>query len=207
MRPRPSGSTSPRSWKRRTVFAERTIPGLGAKLRRYDEAQPIFEHHGVEAELRTALGRRVGLASGGHLVIDQAEALTAVDVNTGAFVGQRQLDATVLRTNLDAAREIARQLRLRNLGGIVVVDFIDMQSTAHQQSVLAELHERLACDPMKTTVGSFSALGLVELTRKRTRESLAQQLCEPCAGVSGQGRVASAQTVGYESCARSSNSR
>ena len=181
-----------------TIFADRTMPELCSKLQRHDKAQPMFEHFGVEAELRAALGRRIRLASGGHLVVDQTEALTAIDVNTGAFVGQRQLEATVLCTNLEAAREAARQLRLRNLGGIVIVDFIDMPSVAHQQAVLAELRERLARDPVKTTVGTFSALGLVEVTRKRTRESLAQQLCEPCAVCEGQGHVPSARTVGYQ---------
>ena len=181
-----------------TAFAERTTPGLRTKLRRHDGAQPLFEYRGVEAELRTALGRKVGLGAGGHLMIDQTEALTVIDVNTGAFVGQRHLDATVLRTNLEAARETARQLRLRNLGGIVIVDFIDMQSSAHQQAVLAELREALARDPVKTTVGPFSALGLVELTRKRTRESLAQQLCEPCPMCQGWGRMPSARTVAYQ---------
>ncbi len=180
------------------AFAERTMPTHCAKLQHHDAPQPIFEYHGVEAELNTALGRKVGLPSGGHLVIDQTEALTAIDVNTGAFVGQRRLDATVLRTNLEAARETARQMRLRNLGGIVIVDFIDMQSDAHQQAVLAELRERLTRDGLKTTVGTFSALGLVELTRKRTRESLAQQLCAPCPACLGQGRVPTAQTVGYQ---------
>ena len=185
-------------WEEMIAFAERTMPDLKPRLQRYDEAQPIFEQHGVEAELRAALGRKVGLPSGGHLVIDQLEALTVIDVNTGTFVGHRQLAATILRTNLEAAREAARQLRLRNLGGIVVVDFIDMQSAAHQDQVLAALHEQLARDAVKTTVGPFSALGLVELTRKRTRESLAQQLCETCAACHGQGRVPSARTVSYK---------
>lgn len=180
------------------AFAEHALPGAGAKLRLYDEAQPIFERHGIEAELYAALGRRVALPSGGHLVIDQAEALTVIDVNTGTFVGQRHLDATVLRTNLEAAREIARQLRLRNLGGIVIVDFIDMRSVAHQQAVLAELRTQLGRDHVKTAVGAFSALGLVELTRKRTRESLMQQLCEPCPACRATGHVLSARTVGHQ---------
>lgn len=135
------------------------------------------------------MGRRVDLKSGGYLVIDQTEALTTIDVNTGGFVGARNFDDTIFKTNLEAAQTIARQLRLRNLGGIIVVDFIDMTREDHRVAVLAEFKKQIARDRVKTMVGGFSALGLVEMTRKRTRESLAQMLTEPCAACQGRGIV------------------
>ena len=143
-------------------------------------------------------GRRVDLKSGGYLIIDQTEALTTVDVNTGGYVGARNFDDTIFKTNLEAAQAIARQLRLRNLGGIVIVDFIDMARDDHREQVLAEFRKQLARDRVKTSAGGFSQLGLVEMTRKRTRESLAHMLCEPCVACSGQGIVKTARTVAYD---------
>jgi Ribonuclease G/E len=140
----------------------------------------------------------VELKSGGYLIIDQTEALTTVDVNTGGFVGARNFDDTIFKTNLEAAGAIARQLRLRNLGGIVIVDFIDMNREEHQQAVLAEFRKQLARDRTKTTVSGFSQLGLVEMTRKRTRESLPHALCQPCPTCEGRGQVKTARSVCYD---------
>ena len=145
-----------------------------------------------------ALSRRVDLKSGGYLVIDQTEALTTVDVNTGAFVGVRNFDETVFRTNLEAAQAIARQLRLRNLGGIIIADFIDMESAEHRDAVLSEFRKALVRDRTRITLNGFSALGLVEMTRKRTRESLAHVLCESCPTCGGRGELRTAQTVCYD---------
>ena len=138
------------------------------------------------------------LKSGGYLIIDQTEALTTVDVNTGGFVGTRSLDDTIFKTNLEAAQSIARQLRLRNLGGIIIIDFIDMDTEEHRNAVLEEFRKALARDRTRMTVNGFTQLGLVEMTRKRTRESLAHVLCEPCPVCSGRGEVKTAHTVCYE---------
>jgi ribonuclease G len=180
------------------AFARAYTPGLLGKLQHYRGERPLFELQNVEQEIAKALARRVDLKSGGTLVFDQTEAMTTVDVNTGGFVGQRNFDDTVFRTNLEAAQAIARQLRLRNLGGIIVVDFIDMDGAEHRAAVLEELRRALARDRTRTTVSGFTALGLVEMTRKRTRESLAHLLCEPCAACDGRGAVKSARTVCYE---------
>ncbi|MEY2771268.1 MAG: Ribonuclease, partial [Pseudomonadota bacterium] len=145
-----------------------------------------------------ALARRVDLKSGGYLIIDQTEALTTVDVNTGGFVGARSFEETIFKTNLEAAQAIARQMRLRNLGGIIIVDFIDMARADHQEQVLAELRKQMARDRVKTMAGGFSALGLLEMTRKRTRESLARMLCEPCPACQGKGIVKTPRTVAYD---------
>jgi ribonuclease G len=148
--------------------------------------------------LARALARRVDLKSGGYLVIDQTEAMTTVDVNTGGFVGARNFDDTIFKTNLEAAGAIARQLRLRNLGGIIIADFIDMTREEHRSAVLAEFRKQLAKDRTKVTVGGFTQLGLVEMTRKRTRESLARMLCEPCPTCEGRGQVKTARSVCYD---------
>jgi ribonuclease G len=158
----------------------------------------LFDLHAIEDEIARALGRRVDLKSGGYLIFDQTEALTTVDVNTGGFVGARNFDDTIFKTNLEAAQSIARQLRLRNLGGIIIIDFIDMDNAEHQEAVLTELKKILARDPTRTTVSGFSSLGLVEMTRKRTRESLAHVLCEPCPTCAGRGEIKTAQTVCYD---------
>ena len=180
------------------AFGREFMPAAAARLQHYKGERPIFDLYSVDEEITKALGRRVDLKSGGYLIVDQTEALTTIDVNTGAFVGARNFDDTVFKTNLEAAQSIARQLRLRNLGGIVIVDFIDMTLPEHQQAVLAEFRKQLARDRVKTQVGGFSALGLVEMTRKRTRESLAQLLCEPCEQCQGAGRVRTARTVAYD---------
>jgi ribonuclease G len=180
------------------AFAAAYMPGLRGKLEHYTGERPLFELHNVETEIEKALSRRVALKSGGTLVIDQTEAMTTIDVNTGGFVGSRTFDDTVFKTNLEAAQAIARQLRLRNLGGIIVVDFIDMESDEHRAAVLEELKRALARDRTRITVNGFTALGLVEMTRKRTRESLAHVLCEPCPTCAGRGEVKTARTVCYE---------
>jgi ribonuclease G len=180
------------------AFGETFMPGAVAKLDLYRGERPIFDLFGIEEEIVRALGRRVDLKSGGYLIIDQTEALTTVDVNTGGFVGARNFDDTIFKTNLEAAGAIARQLRLRNLGGIIIVDFIDMVRDEHQQAVLAELRKQLARDRVRTTISGFTQLGLVEMTRKRTRESLAHLLCEPCPTCGGRGQVKTARSVCYD---------
>jgi ribonuclease G len=180
------------------AFATEFMPATLQKLQLYTGERPIFDLFNVDQEIAKALGRRVELKSGGYLIIDQTEALTTVDVNTGGFVGARNFDDTIFKTNLEAAQAIARQLRLRNLGGIVIVDFIDMIRENHRDAVLAEFKKQLARDRIKTAVNGFSALGLLEMTRKRTRESLAHQLCEPCSVCSGKGIVKTARSVTYD---------
>ena len=179
-------------------FAAQYMPGLAEKIEHYSGARPIFDMYGVEDEIQHALEKEVPLKSGGYLVIDQTEAMTTVDVNTGSFLGQRNLEETVFRTNLEAAQAVARQLRLRNLGGIIIIDFIDMVDAEHRRQVLRTLEKSLARDHAKTTVYDFSPLGLVEMTRKRTVESLERQLSEPCHECSGRGTVKTAETVTYE---------
>jgi ribonuclease G len=179
-------------------FALEYTSNVVGLLEHYAGERPLFDLHGVENEIEKALARRVDLKSGGYLIIDQTEALTTVDVNTGGFVGGRNFDDTIFKTNLEAAQAIARQLRLRNLGGIIIVDFIDMDNEEHQAAVLAEFKKTLAKDRTRMTVNGFSALGLVEMTRKRTRESLAHILCEPCCTCQGRGVLKTAQTVCYD---------
>jgi ribonuclease G len=180
------------------TFAAQYMPGLAEKIEHYGGARPIFDLYGVEDEIQHALEKEVPLKSGGYLVIDQTEAMTTVDVNTGSFLGQRNLEETVYRTNLEAAQSVARQLRLRNLGGIIIIDFIDMVDPEHRRQVLRTLEKSLAKDHAKTTVYDFSPLGLVEMTRKRTVESLERQLCEPCHECTGRGMLKTAETVTYE---------
>ena len=179
-------------------FGREFMPHAAAKLQWYKGERPIFDLYSIDEEIARALGRRVDLKSGGYLIVDQTEALTTIDVNTGGYVGARNFDDTIFKTNLEAAGAIARQLRLRNLGGIVIADFIDMLREDHQAAVLAEFKKQLARDRVKTMVGGFSQLGLVEMTRKRTRESLAHMLCEPCPNCHGVGEVKTARTVCYE---------
>ncbi len=179
-------------------FGLEFMPAAAGKLQLYKGERPIFDLYSIDDEIARALGRRVDLKSGGYLIVDQTEALTTVDVNTGGFVGARNFDDTIFRTNLEAAHAIARQLRLRNLGGIIIVDFIDMSREDHRDAVLAEFRKQLARDRVKTTAGGFSQLGLVEMTRKRTRESLAHMLCEPCAACEGKGILKTARSVAYD---------
>jgi len=185
-------------YERMQRFAEDFLPELTGRIEHYQGDRPIFEIYGVEDEVQRALERKVQLKSGGHLVIDQTEAMTTIDVNTGAFVGHRNLDETIFKTNLEAAQAIARQLRLRNLGGIIIIDFIDMSYAEHQRKVLAALEKALAADNARTQVCDVSALGLVEMTRKRTRESLEHVLCNACPTCGGRGSIKSPETVCYE---------
>jgi len=180
------------------AFAAQYVPRVLGKLAHYTGERPLFDLYQIDAEIERALARRVDLKSGGYLIIDQTEAMTTIDVNTGGFVGTRNFDDTVFKTNLEAAHAIARQLRLRNLGGIIVVDFIDMVNAEHREAVLAEFKRALARDRTRMTVSGFTQLGLVEMTRKRTRESLAHILCEPCPVCGGRGEIKTARTVCYE---------
>ncbi len=186
------------NYQKLTAFAQEYMPQLMPLFKHYTGERPLFDLHGVEEEIQKALARRVELKSGGYLIIDQTEAMTTIDVNTGGFVGLRNFDDTIFKTNLEAAQTIARQLRLRNLGGIIILDFIDMESEEHRDAVLAELNKALARDHTRMSVNGFTALGLVEMTRKRTRESLAHVLCEPCPTCGGRGEVKTARTMSYE---------
>lgn len=186
------------TYKRLTEFAEQFIPELTDCLEYYPGERPIFDLYGVEDEIQKALERKVQLKSGGYLIFDQTEAMTTIDVNTGAYVGHRNLGETIFKTNLEAAQAIVRQLRLRNLGGIIIVDFIDMLEEEHKRQVLRALGKSLERDHAKSRISEVSSLGLVQMTRKRTRESLAHILCEPCATCGGRGSIKTAETVCYE---------
>lgn len=194
------------------AFAKEFVPFIYERIVHYTAEPALFDVHRVEDDLRDALKRRVDLKSGGYLIIDQTEAMTTIDVNTGSFVGGRSLEDTVYKTNLEATHAIARQLRLRNLGGIIILDFIDMLEQPHKDDVLESLQSQLAQDYAKSNITQVSELGLVEMTRKRTRESLGQQLCEPCSTCQGRGFVKTAETVCFEifreimRCARTYNS-
>jgi ribonuclease G len=180
------------------AFSSEFMPAAAEKLQHYKGERPIFDLFNIDDEIGKALGARVDLKSGGYLIVDQTEAMTTVDVNTGGYVGARNFDETIFKTNLEAAGAIARQLRLRNLGGIMVLDFIDMTRAEHREAVLAEFKKQLARDRVKTSCSDFSSLGLVEMTRKRTRESLAHMLCEPCAACAGKGIVKTARSIAYD---------
>lgn len=186
------------TWKLMQDFANSYYPQLVELIDCYTGERPLMDLYGVEEEIRRALDTRVPLKSNGYLIIEQTEAMTTVDVNTGAFVGHRNLEETIFKTNMEAATAIARQLRLRNLGGIIILDFIDMQDPEHQRQVLRTLEKALEKDHAKTRITGVSELGLVEMARKRTRESLGQMLCEPCPVCRGRGQVKSAETVCYE---------
>ncbi|VTR55844.1 Ribonuclease G [Serratia fonticola] len=179
-------------------FTGEYIPDITNKLELYTGSQPIFDLYDVENEIQRALERKVELKSGGYLIIDQTEAMTTVDINTGAFVGHRNLDETIFNTNIEATQAIARQLRLRNLGGIIIIDFIDMNNDEHRRRVLHSLELALSKDRVKTTINGFSQLGLVEMTRKRTRESIEHVLCNDCPTCQGRGTVKTVETVCYE---------
>jgi ribonuclease G len=179
-------------------FAEEFTRNGAGKISHYTADRPLFDLYGVEDEIEKALGRRVDLKSGGYLVVDQTEALTTIDVNTGSYTSGRTFDETIFKTNLEAAQSIARQLRLRNLGGIIILDFIDMDNPEHKNAVLAEFTKSLARDRTRMTINGFTSLGLVEMTRKRTRESLTRVLCEPCPTCQGRGQIKTAQTTCYE---------
>jgi ribonuclease G len=186
------------NFSRLQAFASEYMPNVLPRLEHYTGERPLFDLFNAEEEIQKALGRRVELKSGGYLIVDQTEAMTTVDVNTGGFVGVRNFDDTIFKTNLEAAQVMARQLRLRNLGGIIILDFIDMENEEHKRAVLAELQKALSRDRTKITLNGFTALGLVEMTRKRTRESLEHILCQPCPTCEGRGVVKTARTVCYE---------
>jgi len=179
-------------------FAQEFVPEVRERIEHYPGERPIFDIYSVEDEIRKALARKVLLKSGGYVVIDQTEAMTTIDVNTGAYVGKHNLEETLFKTNLEAAQTIARQLRLRNLGGIILVDFIDMVDPEHKRQVLRALEKAVARDRTRVTFSEMSPLGLVELTRKRTRESLEHVLCQPCPVCQGRGSLKTSQTICYE---------
>lgn len=186
------------TYQRVKSFVEELMPEISGCLEHYPGERPIFDLYGVEDEVQKSLERRVALKSGGYLVIDPAEAMTTIDVNTGAFVGHRTLEETIFKTNLEAATAIARQLRLRNIGGIIIIDFIDMEDEEHRRQVLRTLEKQLERDHAKNNIIGITELGLVQMTRKRTRESLEQILCEPCPHCQGRGKQKTPETVCYE---------
>ncbi|MBL4828061.1 MAG: ribonuclease G [Spongiibacteraceae bacterium] len=180
------------------AFAEDYIPELSHRIEYYPGERPIFDLYGVEDEIQKALGRKVDLKSGGYLIIDQTEAMTTIDVNTGAFVGRRNLEETIFKTNLEAATALARQLRVRNLGGIIIIDFIDMKDSEHRRQVHRTLEKAMEFDYANTSMTNVSELGLVEMTRKRTRESLEHVMCEECPVCHGRGSLKTPETICYE---------
>ncbi|HLR82789.1 MAG TPA: ribonuclease G [Paenalcaligenes sp.] len=186
------------TFQQMSVWSKTYTPSVHDRLSHYSGRRALFDTVNAEEEIQRALSRRVELNSGGYLIIDQTEALTAIDVNTGGYVGGRNFRDTIFKTNLEATVAIARQLRLRNLGGIILVDFIDMDHEEHRQSVLNELKRATESDHSKITISEFSQLGLVEMTRKRTRESLAQVLSEECPTCNSRGSVRTARTICYE---------
>ncbi len=185
------------AFERMTHFAERFLPDMLGRIDHYTGNRPMFDLYNIEGELEHALQRKVSLKSGGYLIFDQTEAMTTVDVNTGAYVGHRNLEETIFKTNLEAAQAIARQVRLRNLGGIIILDFIDMESEEHRAAVLAALGMYLEKDHTKSSISEVSSLGLVQMTRKRTRESLEHTLCSTCTMCDGRGTIKTAETICY----------
>lgn len=186
------------TYLRLVEFAEEFVPDILPIIEHYTRERPLFDIYNIEDEIEKALDRKVNLKSGGHLIFDQTEAMTTVDVNTGGYVGGKNLEETIFKTNLEAAQAISRQLRLRNLGGIIIIDFIDMQSEQHKAQVLQALEKTLDKCHAKTKITEVSALGLVEMTRKRTRESLSHILCEPCSVCGGKGSMKTAETICLE---------
>lgn len=189
---------TPDSYHRMREFAESYIPEIAGRIELYKSERPLFDLYSIEDEIQKALQRKVLLKSGGYLIIDQTESMTTIDVNTGGFIGRRNLEETIYKTNLEAAQAIARQLRLRNLGGIIIIDFIDMLDEEHKRHVRRALVGALEKDYARTQVSEMSELGLVEMTRKRTRESLEHILCEPCPSCTGRGSLRTAETVCYD---------
>jgi ribonuclease G len=189
---------SSKDYRRIMDFVGQFMPRLKSKIVLYSGAEPLFEHHGIEEKIERALDRRVWLRSGGYIIIERTEALTAIDVNTGRFVGKRNQEETIVKTNLEAAQEVVRQLRLRNVGGIIIIDFIDMEKESDRKKVYDALKEALKKDKARTNILKISELGLVEMTRQRTRESLENQLLSPCPHCDGRGRIKSSVTVAYD---------
>ncbi len=189
---------NPRDYQRILSFIETVMPRMVARVSLYEGAEPIFDRFNLETQIARALDRQVRLKSGGYLIIDYTEALTVIDVNTGRFVGKHSQEETALRTNLEAVKTVVEQLRLRNIGGLIIIDFIDMEQPASRRKVYDALTEALKKDKARTNILRLSELGLVEMTRKRTRESLPQLLCSPCPHCDGTGRVRAVQTVAYD---------
>jgi len=189
---------SKEEYKKLQDFAKKFMPSLRSVLQLYEENEPIFEAFGIEMELNRALGKKIWLKSGGYIIIDQTEALTAIDVNTGRFVGKRNLEETIVKTNMEAVYEVVYQLRLRNIGGLIIIDFIDMEKYSNRRRVFSALEEALKVDRAKTTILQISDLGLVEMTRKRTRDNLAATLTEPCPYCEGKGAIKSLRTIVYD---------
>jgi ribonuclease G len=189
---------SPKDYRRVLDFVRQFMPRLRSKIIHYTGKEPLFEQQGIEEKVVKALERRVWLRSGGYIIIERTEALTAVDVNTGRFVGKRNQEDTIFKTNIEAAQEVVRQLRLRNVGGIIIIDFIDMEKESNRKKVYDALKEALKKDKARTNILKISELGLVEMTRQRTRESLENQLLRPCPHCEGRGRIKSAATVAYD---------
>lgn len=179
-------------------FITTFMPKMKYSIEFYDDEEPIFDHFGLEVEISRALGRKVWLKSGGYIIIEQTEALTAIDVNTGRFVGKHNLEDTILKTNLEAVKEISYQLRLRNIGGIIIIDFIDMEKEVNREKVFTALEEALKADKSKSNILKISELGLVEMTRKRVRESIGRMMCEPCPYCEGRGYIKSKTTICHE---------
>ncbi len=189
---------NPDEFRKIVEFLDTFMPGHDFKVEHYQGQEPIFDAFGLEVEISRALGRKVWLKSGGYIIIEQTEALVAVDVNTGRFVGKHNLEDTIFKTNLEAVKEIAFQLRLRNIGGLIIIDFIDMEKEAHREKVHSALEEALKNDKSKTNILKISELGLVEMTRKRVRESIGRTLCEACPYCEGKGYVKSRPTTCFE---------
>jgi ribonuclease G len=189
---------STETFEKALKFAEGFMPECAARLEHYSSVRPLFDLFSVEDEIKKALERKVPLKSGGYLIFDQTEAMTTVDVNTGGFVGHKNLEETIFKTNLEAAQAIARQLQVRNLGGIIIIDFIDMEELEHREQVLRTLEKAMSADRARHNICGVSELGLVEMTRKRTRESLGHILCEPCPSCDGRGYTKSVETVCYD---------
>lgn len=179
-------------------FVETYLPSLSNRIESYDREEPIFDYYGIEMEIERALKRTIWLKSGGYIVIDEAEAMTTIDVNTGRYIGKKSLEETILKTNLEAAKEIAYQLRLRNIGGIIIVDFIDMEKEENKKKVYTAFKEALSRDKARTNIFQISGLGLIEMTRQRVRESLGRSLCHPCPYCEGDGYIKSPTTICYE---------
>ncbi len=186
------------AYEQMAAFLERFVADPKPRLEHYRGELPIFDHFEIEPQIDANLGKKVWLKSGGYLIVDQSEALTAIDVNTGRFVGKRDLEETVLKTNLEAVKEVVAQLRFRNIGGLIIIDLIDMEIAENREKVHRALRDALRGDKAKTNILKISELGLVEMTRKRTRENLVQQLCEPCSHCEGRGYVLSAESVAYK---------
>ncbi|MBI5903678.1 MAG: ribonuclease E/G, partial [Deltaproteobacteria bacterium] len=185
----------PAEFERAMRFVEECMPALAGRVELYEGKEDLFDARGVEIELADAIEKKVWLRSGGHIVIDQMEALTAIDVNTGKYVGKKNSDETILKTNLEAVKEVVYQLKLRNIGGIIVIDFIDMGKAVDREKVYNALRDALKADKARTNILKISELGIVEMTRKRVRENLAQSLCEPCPYCEGNGAVKARYTI------------